>query len=220
MSAVTIHVSDLDKMVFGSAMPKRVLFVGDTEIGSLGMERCLSPIGCHLIRKLTRPEDALEAVKNQAFDLVVIWMIASVETGFALCRTLTDNFPSLPVIVFAVDPDDQMISDAAYVRARACINAREPCEQIREAIQTVLRGGSLFTIEQLEAARHAEPLTPREIRVLTLVARGLNFEQVADHLGTRPGTVRNQVAEVRAKLGVRTTPAAAARARRRGLIPS
>lgn len=46
------------------------------------------------------------------------------------------------------------------------------------------------------------PLTPRELAVVRLVARGLNDKDVARELRTSPYTVRNQLASARGKLGL------------------
>lgn len=117
-----------------------------------------------------------------------------------------------------IDPNDHDVADAIHAGARACLDARLPCEGLRRAIQVVLGGGSLFTADQFAASRLAEPLTRREIAVLQLAAQGLSLEEVSSHLGTRLGTIRNQLAEARSKLDVRTTGNAVARARRRGLV--
>jgi DNA-binding CsgD family transcriptional regulator len=68
------------------------------------------------------------------------------------------------------------------------------------------------------AAAPEVPLTPRELEVLTLAARGLSGPQMAEELMLSPETVKNHFAHVRAKLGVPTRAAAVARAIQLGLI--
>lgn len=62
------------------------------------------------------------------------------------------------------------------------------------------------------------PLTPREVEVLTLAARGLSGPQIAKELVLSPETVKNHFAHVRAKLGAPNRAAAVARAIQLGLI--
>jgi DNA-binding NarL/FixJ family response regulator len=45
-------------------------------------------------------------------------------------------------------------------------------------------------------------LTPRELEIAHLVARGLSNKEIAQMLGTSPGTVKLQVRRVLQKLGV------------------
>jgi DNA-binding CsgD family transcriptional regulator len=61
-------------------------------------------------------------------------------------------------------------------------------------------------------------LTPRELEVLTLVARGCSNREIAETLVVATGTVRVHVERVLAKLGARSRAEAAARAAAEGLV--
>ena len=61
-----------------------------------------------------------------------------------------------------------------------------------------------------------EDLTPRELEVLRLMARGERTEAVAQRLVISPTTVRNHVQHILGKLGVSSRLEAVALAFRRG----
>jgi DNA-binding CsgD family transcriptional regulator len=61
-------------------------------------------------------------------------------------------------------------------------------------------------------------LTPSELKVLTLLTRGLSNRAIADMLVVAPGTVRTHVESVLAKLGVANRTEAAVTATREGLV--
>ena len=63
-----------------------------------------------------------------------------------------------------------------------------------------------------------EPLTSREIQVLTLLAEGLPNKAIANRLGISDQTVKFHVASVSGKLGATNRTDAVRRAVRRGLI--
>jgi DNA-binding NarL/FixJ family response regulator len=63
-----------------------------------------------------------------------------------------------------------------------------------------------------------EPLTSREIQVLTLLAEGLPNKAIASRLGISDQTVKFHVASVSGKLGAANRTDAVRRAVRRGLI--
>jgi PAS domain S-box-containing protein len=66
----------------------------------------------------------------------------------------------------------------------------------------------------------AEPLSPREREVLTLLARGSSAEAIADHAEVSPDTVRTHLRNAMKKLGAHTRTHAVARAiRRREIDP-
>ena len=61
-------------------------------------------------------------------------------------------------------------------------------------------------------------LSKREQEVLGLIARGLSNDTIAGELGLTVQTVRNYVAAVYDKLGVRSRAAAVVWARERGIV--
>jgi DNA-binding NarL/FixJ family response regulator len=61
-------------------------------------------------------------------------------------------------------------------------------------------------------------LTPREVEVLSLIARGFGNKEVADVLGTAPGTVKAHVQSILSKLGASDRTHAVTIALRRGII--
>ena len=65
---------------------------------------------------------------------------------------------------------------------------------------------------------HPEPLTPREIQVLELLAEGLPNKLIAARLGISDQTVKFHVASIAGKLGAANRTDIVGRAVRRGLI--
>ena len=63
-----------------------------------------------------------------------------------------------------------------------------------------------------------DPLTPREIEVLCLVADGLSNKAIAARLGISPQTVKFHVASISGKLGAANRTDAARRAIQRGIV--
>jgi DNA-binding NarL/FixJ family response regulator len=63
-----------------------------------------------------------------------------------------------------------------------------------------------------------EPLTPRELEVLQLLAEGLPNKAIAEQLGISDQTVKFHVASISGKLGATNRTAVVRKALRRGLI--
>ena len=63
-----------------------------------------------------------------------------------------------------------------------------------------------------------EPLTPREVQVLELLAEGLPNKAIATRLGISDQTVKFHVSSISGKLGAKNRTDAVRRAVRRGLI--
>ena len=69
-----------------------------------------------------------------------------------------------------------------------------------------------------EDEQPSEPLTPREIDVLELLAEGLPNKAIAERLGISDQTVKFHVASIAAKLGASNRTDAVRRGVRRGLV--
>ena len=67
-------------------------------------------------------------------------------------------------------------------------------------------------------AVRTQPLTPREIEVIAMLAEGLGNKVIAGRLGISDHTVKSHVASIFAKLDVSTRAEAAVSAARLGLI--
>ena len=88
-----------------------------------------------------------------------------------------------------------------------------------DAIVLVRRTDQLSEREDRDDAEWiAEPLTPREIDVLQLLAEGLPNKSIAARLGVSDQTVKFHVAAILSKLGATNRTDAVRRALRRGWI--
>jgi two-component system, NarL family, response regulator len=68
-----------------------------------------------------------------------------------------------------------------------------------------------------ERIRHSD-LTPREIDVLKLIAKGFSNKQIGDRLGIAEATVKNHVVSLLGKLGVQDRTHAVTLALERNII--
>jgi DNA-binding NarL/FixJ family response regulator len=123
------------------------------------------------------------------------------------------------VIVLTTFDLDEYVYEALRVGASGFLLKVAPEAQLTAAIRVAADGGSLFApsvTRRLIAAfstgsRSAgavtpvglDDLTPRELEVLRLVARGLSNREIADTLVVTEHTAKTHVAHILAKLGVR-----------------
>lgn len=133
--------------------------------------------------------------------------------------------PARTVVFTAYDTDERILG-ALRAGARGYLLKGASRAEIFSAIRTVHAGGSLLgpavtnrLLGRLgEDPRDASPLTPRELEVLSLVARGLPNAAIARDLFISERTVKFHVGSILAKLGARNRTEAARVATERGLI--
>jgi LuxR family maltose regulon positive regulatory protein len=94
---------------------------------------------------------------------------------------------------------------------------------LREALLHGLSGNwlnrLLAAFEPAETQPLVEPLTPREMDVLGLIAAGLRNQEIAEQLVISPATVKRHISNLYGKLGASHRTQAVARARALGLLP-
>ena len=123
-----------------------------------------------------------------------------------------------------------VIVGVAEARARLMAQLPENVEVIGEArtlreARTLARADAYLLAASSAAAAQdgddadVEPLTRRELDVLTLVARGLPNKSIAADLGISDQTVKFHLAAIYGKLGATNRTDAARRALRLGLSP-
>ncbi|MFH8365969.1 LuxR C-terminal-related transcriptional regulator [Streptomyces sp. NPDC018031] len=155
--------------------------------------------------------------------------------GLSLVSAVRTAHPEARAVVLAERDDPRRA--AAALQAGACGWVAKDCSLAR--LLTVIRGvlrdethlpPALLTgvLRELTAARKhrteserlVESLTPREREVLRCMVAGLGRKAVAERLYLSPHTVRTHMQNVLGKLGVHSTLAAVALARRAGVGPA
>ena len=87
-----------------------------------------------------------------------------------------------------------------------------------ERARAVLDGLATGSVSAAPAARNPAGLTPRQVEILRLIARGLNNRAIAEQLFISEHTVHRHVANTLTKLDVPSRSAAVAQAARLGLL--
>lgn len=149
--------------------------------------------------------------------------------GTEATRQIVARHPEVKVIVLTMHDDDMALVGALEAGANGYLLKGADREQIVHTILAVAAGGAVFgdgvggrIVNYLvggrnEAAAPFPELTPRERDILELVALGLSNHQIAHKLALSEKTIRNNVANVLAKLQLHDRAAAVAMARDAGL---
>ena len=155
--------------------------------------------------------------------------------GITLLGRACRNHPGLHGVVLATADDPHRAARALHSGARGWVAKESSLARLTAVIRGVLRGEThlppaLLTgvIRELTTARRdrteserlVDTLTPREKQILRCMVAGLGRQSVAERLYLSPHTVRTHMQNVLGKLGVHSTLAAVAVARRAGVGPT
>ncbi|MFI2783365.1 LuxR C-terminal-related transcriptional regulator [Streptomyces sp. ALB3] len=155
--------------------------------------------------------------------------------GISLVAGVRSGQPHIRTVVLAEKDDPCRAATALQAGASGWVAKDCSLQRLLTVIRGVLRDethlpAALLTgvLRELTAARKhrteseqlVESLTPREREVLRCMVAGLGRKAVAERLYLSPHTVRTHMQNVLGKLGVHSTLAAVALARRAGVGPA
>jgi len=144
--------------------------------------------------------------------------------GIGLIRALAARALRLPTVLLTTFDDTAAFDEAVGAGARGFLLKAISPETLAQALRDVHAGGtalrpSLTTRMEAKggeraftAADHPDPLSPKELQVLRLVASGRSNTEIAGLLGNSEGVIKNHCSAIFSKMGVRDRTQAVLRA--------
>jgi DNA-binding NarL/FixJ family response regulator len=165
---------------------------------------------------------AIESVKALQPNVVLMDIRMPVMDGVTATKEICQQFPHVNVLVLTTFDDDTYVSAAIEYGAKGYLLKDTPSEEIAAAIRAVDRGYTHLAPGMLAKAMSRpvehpiaplplalQELTPRELEVLKLIAKGANNREIAQTLYISEGTVKNHVTNLLNRLNLRDRTQAA-----------
>ena len=159
-------------------------------------------------------EEALACVRERNPRVVVldVALDGSKIDGFELCRRLRTEHEGVEV-VFYTGVDDMALAEKAFsAGAKGVVAKSESPADLLKAVLLASRGKRYASPALVARAQGRDfgELSPKQLAALRLLAQGLERRQIAERMGIGEETVKSHLAEVRRKLGARTSAQAVA----------
>ena len=146
--------------------------------------------------------------------------------GLGLIRALAARALNIPVVLLTTFDDAAAFDDAVRAGARGFLLKAISPDTLLQALREVHAGGTALrpslttrmerpsaTAERaFVATPEPDPLSPKELQVLRLVASGRSNTEIAMLLGNSEGVIKNHCSAVFSKMGVRDRTQAVLRA--------
>jgi DNA-binding NarL/FixJ family response regulator len=207
----------------------RVLIADDHAVVRQGLRTFLDlQDDVEVVGEAVDGEEAIAAAREHAPDVILLDLVMPVLDGVAALPRLREAAPAARVIVLTSFGADERLFTALRGGATGyLLKDVEPAELVR-AIRTAHAGQSPLSpaiaarlVDELAHGGRGgsvDELTPRELEVLRLIARGRSNKRIALELGVAEKTVKTHVSHVLAKLGLSDRTQAALYAVREGLV--
>lgn len=208
----------------------RVLLVNEFQlIGNIITEVLEDESDIEVIGCVTSPESALTTVANDDVDMVLVSTRLPDNGALKLTSAMTDIDSSLKVLALGVSEKKERVLQFVEAGASGYVRQDDSVDDLIKAIRAAHKDQAevspkvaaalmarvseltdLLTMVESGMPETLSDLTPRELEILELVAKGYSNQKIADQLYIEVGTVKNHVHSILNKLDVRSRDDAAA----------
>ncbi len=224
----------------------RVLIADDHDLVRDGYQRMLDrEPDLEVVGEATNGREAVERCRELGPDLVLMDVRMPEMDGIEATRRIKGELPTTSVLVVTTYDNPDYLFEAVEAGAAGYVLKDAPKSQLLDAVRRTLGGESPLnqelamqlisrftrevrkpgepappdTLKQPGAATQPnEPLTPRELEILQLLAQGKSNPQIAQELVISRATAKTHVERIIRKLGVSDRTQAALRAIELGLV--
>ena len=196
-------------------MPMRILIVDDHGVLRAGLRALLNAEpDLHVVGEAADGQTGLRLATELSPDLVLMDITMPGMSGIQVTRQLKETLPSTRVLILTLHEDESLLREAIRAGASGYILKQAVEAELISAIRAVGRG-ELYIHPAMTRAllkdvspllvpeeNPTEPLSPRELEVLRLVAQGHTNRQVAEMLHLSVRTVESHRANLMDKLGL------------------
>lgn len=173
--------------------------------------------------------EAIAGVAAEQPDVILLDLEMPDMDGVAVLKALREQEMAARTIIFTAFDTDERILEAVQAGVQGYLLKGVERQELFNAIRVVYGGGSLLQpviasklLQQMSEAKQQpaqmDALTPREVEVLNLLARGLQNKEIAVDLVISERTVKYHVSSIMSKLGAGNRTEAVAIAANQGLV--
>jgi len=200
----------------------RVLTVDDHPLLRKGIAALVNAEGdMKLVAEASNGEEAVRMFRLHRPDVTLMDLQMPDMNGTEAITEIQSEFPDARIIVLTTYTGDAQVLGALKAGARAYVLKGDVHLELLDTIRAVHAGQKRIPPEiAAKLAEHAgdDPLTPREIDVLRLIAAGNSNKLIADQLSIGEATAKSHVANILSKLGANDRAHAVTIGEKRGII--
>jgi DNA-binding NarL/FixJ family response regulator len=207
----------------------RVLLADDHIVVRAGIRQFLeqSP-DIQVVAEASNGQEACKLIEQFKPDVAVLDIQMPLMSGIEVTRWIRSNRLSIGVLVLTAYDDDPYVQAVLQAGANGYVLKTAEPQEIVQGVRDVFHGKSVLDatlalklIAKLagkEESTLIEPLTDRELQILTLTGKGFTNKAIGVQLGISDRTVQNHLANIFQKLNAESRTEAVMRAVSMGLI--
>src|SRR5690242_8837255 len=198
----------------------RILIADDHPVVRRGVRTLLETRdGWSVCGEARTGEEALERVRILKPDILIMDLSMPGMRGFEAIRKIHEFNPNLGIVTLTIHDTESMFRGAMEAGAHAYVLKSDLDGRLMEAVEALCENREFFSPgitqtvlkscvddyhDRLPASQDPEVLTPRQLQVLRLVARGNSNKEVASILGISNRTVEAHRYQIMSRLHAST----------------
>jgi DNA-binding NarL/FixJ family response regulator len=193
----------------------KILIADDHHIVRQGLRQIvMSDNQMTIVGEAANGNELLNLVRKTATDVVVLDISMPGRNGLETLKDLKRDYPSLPVIILSMHPEDQYAVRVFKAGAAGYMNKETATEELVAAIKKVYKGGKYISSQlaellatHIQSNHESEPhksLSDRELEVFYLLAGGKAVGQIAEELNLSVKTISTYRARILEKMNLTT----------------
>ncbi|UZF76279.1 response regulator transcription factor [Amycolatopsis mediterranei] len=158
-----------------------------------------------VVAEVSTGDQILPAAKAAHPDVAIIDIDLPGKDGLSAAIEIHESLPDVHTLILTSLGRPGTVRRALDAKVNGFLLKDAPSDKLANAVRSVAIGRRVIDSELALAAWETDdcPLTPREIEILSLAARGRTVSDIASELFLSAGTVRNYLAAVVTKLNAR-----------------
>lgn len=194
--------------------PIRVILVDDHAVVRVGIRDVLNQAGdIHVVAEAEDGEAARQLIQENQPDVLVLDIRLPIASGIEVARWARNTYPDMAILILSAYDEAPFLTAALQAGVNGYILKTASPEVIVQGVRDVYEGRLAFDSAMTPKvmsfvtgvsgpATPLEPLTERELEVLSLAGKGHTNKAIGKQLGISGRTVQGHLARIFKKLQV------------------
>jgi len=193
--------------------PIQVCIVEDLEEVRNGLAAIINMTdGFKVLHSFGTAEDALQHLKSLHPDIVIMDINLPGMSGIDCIRQAREKNPSMQFMMFTIYENSDVVFQALEAGATGYLLKNSSPAKIVESLRELHQGGSPMNAEiarklvtrfqKSTFSQNEYHLTPKEQKVLELMAKGFLYKEIAEELNNTVNTIKQHIRNIYEKLHV------------------
>ena len=196
----------------------RLLVIDDHDVVRQGLVSALGAHGFTLIETAASIKQARAKIAAFNPQAVIVDLNLPDGSGFEVVQWVRKCAPDAAIIILSLNEPSQYVSIARSSGANAYLSKSQSIEEIVTTLNFALMNPRSFTSTLNIRHDHTVVLTPREVDVLHLMAKGASNSEISANLYISTSTVKTHISSILRKFDCGNRSTAIMKAREKGLL--